>query len=194
MTDGGTKTKGLKFLPLDESTWKDFESLMGPRGGCGGCWCMTWRLQPKEFRVKKGEGNKKAMRKLVKSDKPLGIIAYHNDQPIGWCAVAPREEFIRLENSRVLQRVDDKPVWSITCFFIARPYRRKGLSVELLKAVIKFCRKKRVKILEAYPTVPYSENMPAAFAWTGIDSAFKKAGFVIAAQRSKSRPIMRRYL
>jgi predicted GNAT family acetyltransferase len=109
-------------------------------------------------------------------------------------AGALREKFIRLENSKVLARIDDKQVWSVTCSFIKKEFRRQGLSADLLKAVIEFCRKKKVKILEGYPTVPYNSNIPAAFAWTGISSAFIKAGFVEATRRSKARPIMRYYL
>ncbi len=184
----------LTFHPLDEKRWKDFETLMGERGGCGGCWCMSWRVQPKEFRSQKGAGNKRIMNRLVKSGEPIGIIAYLKEEPIGWCAVAPREKYIRLENSRVLRPIDEQPVWSVTCFFIARPYRRQGVSTALLKAVIEYCRKKKAKIIEGYPSVPYSESIPAAFAWTGIPSAFTKAGFKVAARRSKTRPIMRFYL
>jgi GNAT superfamily N-acetyltransferase len=150
---------------------------MGERGGCGGCWCMSWRVMPKIFSAQKGEGNKKAMHKLVKAGEPIGIIGYHKGEPIGWCAVAPREKYPRLENSKVLAPVDDNPVWSVTCFFIEKGFRRKGLSSEFLKGA-----------------VSYDKNMPAAFAWTGIPSAFKKAGFKEAARRSKSRPIMRYYV
>jgi len=186
--------KNLKFCPLTIERWDDFAKLFGERGACGGCWCMSWRITPKEFHKQKGEGNKKAMRNLVKAGEPIGVIAYVKDEPVGWCAVAPREKFIRLENSRVLRRIDDQPVWSISCFFIAKQYRRMGLSVELLNGVIKYCRKKKVKIIEAYPIKPYSKSMPAAFAWTGIISAFEKTGFTVAKKWSKFRPIMRYYL
>jgi GNAT superfamily N-acetyltransferase len=155
---------------------------------------MAWRIKPKDFDKQKGAGNKKAMKKIVYKNETPGIIGYVDGKPVGWCAVAPREKFIRLENSRILAKIDDEPVWSITCFFIAKPYRRQGLSTELLKGVIKFCKKKKVEILEAYPAEPYSYNIPAAFAWTGIPSAFTKAGFKVAARRSPKRPIMRYYL
>ena len=184
----------LKFYPLEKSRWEDFEELFKERGACGGCWCMAWRLKPKDFNKQKGTGNKKAMKKIVDKNEIPGILGYVDGKPVGWCAIAPREKFIRLENSRVLQKIDDKPVWSITCFFIAKPYRRQGLSTKLLKGVIEFCRKRKVKILEAYPAEPYSDNIPAAFAWTGIPSAFIKAGFKVAERRSPKRPIMRYYL
>jgi GNAT superfamily N-acetyltransferase len=127
---------------------------------------MSWRLNHAEFEKQKGAGNKRAMKKLVEEKKQIGIIAYLDGEPIGWCSVAPREKFIQLESSRVLKPIDDKPVWSITCFFLAKDYRRRGLSVDILKGVIAFCKMRCVKILEAYPIIPYSKNMPAPFAWT----------------------------
>ncbi len=186
--------KKIKFYLLDKSRWKDFEKLFGQRGACGGCWCMSWRLSSSEFQKNKGDKNKKLIKKIVEKEGAPGILAYYENEPIGWCAVAPREKFIRLNNSKVLAKIDDKPVWSVTCFFIHKDYRRIGLSTELLKAAIKFCKKRKAKILEAYPAEPYSSNMPAAFAWTGIPSAFVKAGFKVAERRSPKRPIMRYYL
>ena len=142
----------------------------------------------------KGAGNKRQMKRLVKAGEPVGIIAYSGHQPVAWCSFAPREKYIRLEHSRVLKRYDDEPVWSIPCFFIAKEFRRKGLSAEILKGVIAYCRRNNVKILEAYPIYPYSSDMPAAFAWTGFVSLFRKAGFSVVKRWSKARPIMRCYL
>lgn len=184
----------LKCYPLTKSRWNDFEELFGSKGACGGCWCMTWRLKNSTYEKQKGNGNKKAMKKIVFNNERPGIIGYLNRKPIGWCAVAPREKFIRLENSKVLKKIDNSKVLSITCFFISKEYRRSGLSGELLKGVIEYYKNKKIKILEAYPVEPYSENIPAAFAWTGIPSVFKKEGFVEAAKRSPRRPIMRYYL
>ncbi len=184
----------LTYKPLTTKNWQDFELLFGERGACGGCWCMAWRLKSSLFEKQKGIGNKKTMKRLVEEKEQIGIIAYDGKIPIGWCSFAPREKYLRLESSKVLSPIDDDPVWSITCFFMAKEYRKKGISTELLKSVIEFCRKKKVKILEGYPTVPYSESIPAAFAWTGIPSSFEKAGFVEVARRSKTHPIMRYYL
>ncbi|MHB1686937.1 MAG: GNAT family N-acetyltransferase [Ignavibacteriaceae bacterium] len=184
----------LNFHPLDKGRWKDFEKLFGERGACGGCWCMSWRLTSSDFEKQKGMANKNAMKKLVSLKEPLGILAYYEKEPIGWCSVSPREKFVRLEKSRVLKRIDDEPVWSISCFFIDKKYRRKGLSTELLKAVVKYCKSQGAEIVEAYPTVPYDDNIPASFAWTGIPSAFEKAGFKEVERRSKTRPVMRYFI
>ncbi len=152
---------------------------------------MSWRLPRSDFERQKGAANKNAMKKLVARREQIGIIAYADNKPIGWCAVGPRENYIRLENSRVLKRIDDKPVWSVTCFFILKECRRKGISVKLLEAVIDFCRRKKAYAVEAYPIIPYDKNMPAAFAWTGILSSFTRAGFVVVKRWSKARPIVR---
>ena len=155
---------------------------------------MAWRLKNSDFQKQKGEDNKNSIRKIIYSNEEPGILAYYENMAVGWCAVAPREKYIRLEKSKVLQRIDDKPVRSVSCFFVAKEFRRKGVSTELLKAAIEFCKSKGAKIIEAYPVVPYSENIPASFAWTGIPSAFEKAGFKEAARRSRTRPIMRYYI
>ena len=184
----------LNFLPVTKNNWKDFETLFGERGACGGCWCMSWLLTKKEFDANKGAGNKRKMKKLVESNAEPGILAYFNDEPIGWCAIAPRENFIRLEKSKVLKRIDDEAVWSIPCFFIKKEFRRKGFSTEILMAAAEYCKSKGVKIVEGYPAEPYANNIPAAFAWTGFPSSFRKAGFKEVERRSKSRPIMRYHI
>lgn len=182
------------FKPLSTDTWSSFEKLFGPKGACAGCWCMTWRLQKADYDRLKGEGNKKAIKKLASKNEPIGIIAFINDEPAGWCAVAPREKYVRLQTSRVLKPIDNQPVWSISCFFIAKQFRRQGLSVKLIKAALAYAKKQGAKIVEGYPLEPKDSKMPDVFAWTGILSSFIAAGFKEEKRNSESRPIVRCYL
>ena len=104
--------------------------------------------------------------------------------------------YVALERSRVLKPVDDQPapgVWSISCLFIARPHRRKGVSSKLIRAAAKFAKSRGAKIIEGYPVEPYTDAMPDAFAWTGLPESFARAGFKEVARRSKSRPIVRKH-
>ncbi len=183
-----------KFLPLAFERWKDIEILFGEHGACAGCWCMYWRESHKVFDQKKGEGNRIAFKRLVKGKEQTGIVAYDKKTPVGWIAFAPREQYARLETSKILKAVDDKPVWSVVCFFIEKNHRRKGLTVELLNEAAKHTKKNGGKILEGYPIDPDTDNYAPVFAYTGLASAFRKAGFTEAARRSDKRPIMRKIL
>jgi len=184
----------VKFEPLTRENWDDFETLFGERGACGGCWCMWWRLKRFEFEKNKGKRNKEAMSNIVNSGEIPGILAYSDNKPIAWCSVAPREKYHSLERSRVLKRIDDKPVWSVVCFFIDKRYRNKGVSVKLLLACIKYVKEKGGRVLEGYPVEPKKERIPEVFAWTGFANAFKAAGFIECARRSETRPVMRYYI
>lgn len=151
---------------------------------------MWWRLPRPQWNAQKGDGNKQAFRLIVDTGTPSGIIAYRGKDPVGWCAVAPREAFPMLQRSRTLQPLDELPVWSVTCLFVKKQERRKGLSVELLEAAVRFVRQQGGRLVEGYPVEPKAGRLPDAFAWTGTVTAFQKAGFVEAARRG-SRPIMR---
>jgi GNAT superfamily N-acetyltransferase len=181
----------LSFAPLTPQTWDDFADLFGKRGACGGCWCMYWRLKRSDFNQKKGNGTRKLMHNLVNKGRQPGIIAYQGKVAVGWCAVAQREEYPVLGNSRILSPVDTKPVWSIVCFFIRKEYRNQGISIALIQAAVDFVRKQGGKIVEGYPVEPKKDTMPAVFAYTGLAAAFRQAGFTEVARRSETRPIMR---
>jgi len=184
----------MKFVPVTKDRWSDFETLFGERGACGGCWCMFWRLARKEFESQKGKGNRKAMQAIVQSGKIPGILALSQGRPVAWCSVAPRDDFPALARSRILKPIDNLPVWSISCFFVEKKYRRKGLSFQMIKAAVDYVKKNGGSVVEAYPVEPKKDKMADAFAWTGLASAFIKAGFKECARRSETRPIMRFYI
>ena len=191
MTPDQPQEGSWQFHGLTPERWADFEELLGPRGATGGCWCMWWRLTGREFDAQKGEGNRRAVKAIVDSGQVPGILAYHEGHPVGWCSVAPREEFPRLGRSRILKPVDDEPVWSVVCFFIAKLYRRKGVARRLLKAALDYVRDCGGNILEGYPVEPKKSGIPDLFAFHGLASMFRSAGFKEVARRSETRPIMR---
>lgn len=182
----------LCFEPLTPDRWPDVAELFGPRGACAGCWCMVWRRTRAEWERGKGSGNRAAFQRVVRKGPPPGILAYVDRQAVAWCAVAPREAYVQLARSRVLKPIDAEPVWSVSCIFVTRAYRRRGVSVALLRAAGEFAASQGARIVEGYPVEPYSEKMPDAFAWTGTVAAFRAAGFAEAARGSAKRPIMRR--
>jgi len=185
----------LKIEPLSKDNWNKFLELFGKKGACGNCWCMSFRLKKSEFDAGKiGDGNKNRMKNIVWENKPAGILGFYGEKAIAWLAFAPREDFIKIENSRIHKRIDNKSVWSIPCFFISKDFRHQGLSVMILKAVIEYAKENNIKILEAYPTIPTQEKLPDAFAWVGLYKSFERAGFKIVDRKSKNRPMVRYYV
>jgi GNAT superfamily N-acetyltransferase len=186
-------TTELSFKPIKRNLWTDLEELFGPNGGCAGCWCMYWKLRGKEYEEAKGFETRQMHKSIVDSGVATGLLAYLHGDIVGWIAVEPRDSYPRLAHSRILKPVDDRTVWSVTCFFVAKKFRRKGITVELLKAAVEHVRKQGGKIVEGYP-VETQKDMPAPFIYTGIASAFEQAGFQEVARRSPTRPIFRFFI
>jgi GNAT superfamily N-acetyltransferase len=182
----------LEILPVTAERWSDLAALFGPRGACGGCWCMHWRLTSREYEAGKGAVNRRALQETVAAGPAPGLLAYDAGQPTGWCAVGPRATFARLVRSRILAPVDDRPVWSVVCFYVDRDHRGRGVTVALLEAATRYAAAQGARIVEGYPVEPRNENVPPVFAFTGLASAFRRAGFREVARRSPTRPIMRR--
>ncbi len=184
----------IVFQPATADRWKDVEKVLGERGGCGGCWCMFWRIPRKTWTDGKGAGNKRALKRVVTRGpmSPPGFWATSATSRSRGAPWRPARRIPALERSRVLKPVDDKPVWSVSCLFVLKAYRRKGVSVRMLEAAAEFARSNGASIVEGYPVEPSSERAPDPFIWTGTASAFRKAGFKEVARRSATRPIMRR--
>ena len=183
----------LAIHPLTPDRWDDLEKLFGPRGACAGCWCMYPRRTGTEGKTS-GEPNRRAFRKLVADGPPPGLLAYADGEPVGWVAIAPRTEYVRFARSRVLAPVDEQPVWSVPCFFVARGSRGRGLTVALLEAACAWAKSRGARIVEGYPIDTHGKSYAPAFAWHGLVPTFTSAGFREVLRRSDRRPIVRRTL
>ncbi len=135
-----------------------------------------------------------ALEKIIQSGQVPGILAYLGNEPIGWCSIAPREAFPVLDRSPTLRRIDDKQVWSIVCFFIAKEYRNFGYSKALIQAGCAFARAQGTKIVEAYPLKSKKPKVKSYNSYMGFHKTFKELGFEDMMSRSQVRPIMRLFL
>lgn len=184
----------MDFHPVTKDRWTDFERLFGPTGAYSGCWCMWWRITRSEFSSNGNAGNRKKMKKIVDSGVVPGILGYEDGEPVGWCSVAPREDYPSLNRSRVLKPVDDQPVWSIVCFFIHRDHRREGVGAKLLEGAVAYAIDHGATIIEAYPTKPRGRKLGPESSYMGIPKVFQRAGFEKVADPSEAKAIMRYYV
>lgn len=185
----------LEIHPVTPQRWDDLETLFGPSGAYSGCWCMYLRESAREFDENVGVGNRARFAEVVGSGREPGLLAYEDGRPVGWVAVAPREEYPRVLRSPVHKPVDDiDGVWSVTCFFIDRSARGQGIASALLDAAVEFARAQGARVVEAYPTDPGDARPPSAEMWRGSLEQFERAGFEVALRRKPARPIVRRVL
>jgi GNAT superfamily N-acetyltransferase len=187
----------VEILDLTPDLWPSFEKLFGENGACGGCWCMSWRLEKGErWADLKGAKAKRRMKQLITSGVALGALAFVDEEPVGWCSYGPRLDYARLNRARTLTCDDADQVWSIPCFFIRRDHRGSGVATALLRHVLSSLAKRGAKIAEGYPAkLPRSgAPIPAAFAWTGTRSLFDACGFKAVGKLGTSKQRMRRTL
>lgn len=187
-------TAALRIRALTTEDWPVLETLFGANGACGGCWCMYWRVPStgKYWDEHKGAENKKALRRLVQAGDARGLLAFAGNEAAGWCSVGPREDFAYLKRARKIGPAPGPSTWSVTCFYIPRPWRNEGIARQLLIAAVGYARSEGARYLEGYPVKPYSggRRIPDAFAHTGLSRLFERAGFTAAADAG-SRTVYR---
>ncbi|MGI8840308.1 MAG: GNAT family N-acetyltransferase [Caulobacteraceae bacterium] len=128
-----------------------------------------------------------ALDRRVQDDVPVGVLAYLSGEPVGWCSIAPRETLQGLERYKALARIDDAPVWSVVCFFIDRRARRRGATVELLRAAVAYAHAQGARIVEGYPVEPG----PRLYTYMGSPATFRAAGFVDVTPKGRQRRVVR---
>lgn len=180
----------LIVRPLTFDLWPALEDLFGKSGACNGCWCMYWRVGA-AYRKGPRDKNKSAFREIVKRGPPPGLIAFDGDVAVGWCQLTPRDALPWLDRAWRLKRVDELPVWSLSCFYVHIGYRRQGVTSQLIAAALRAAKQAKAPALEAYPLD--ARETPSA-SGTGYMATFARAGFKTIACHVPARPIMRHNL
>lgn len=186
----------MNTYPVTDERWNDLVQLFEAHGNPNYCWCMTWRMSGSTFRECNSQERREALKQTVQNGEPIGIIGYVDQTPVGWCSVAPRETYGRLERSRTLPRIDQKNTWSITCLFIKPGYLQQGYSLDLLKGAVEYARSHGAEVVEGYPVEPKEGKdgqltYKVSYRFMGYVSTFLKAGFRDVTPEGNSRKIMR---
>ncbi|MGQ0742443.1 MAG: GNAT family N-acetyltransferase [Alphaproteobacteria bacterium] len=180
----------LVIRPLTPDLWPKLEDLFGPTGACGGCWCMYWRIGSAYSKLPRAK-NKAAFKAVVKKGPPPGLLALADGVAVGWCQVTPRAALPRLERGRFTRAVDDWPVWSVSCFYVRKGWRGRGVMTALIDGALAHARKNKAPALEAYPVKTNGGKRSNPVMYTGSADSFARAGFKRVAEPAPHRPIMR---
>lgn len=177
----------VEFHPVTRERIADLARFSEAHGKFRYCSCMRWRMTSTEFKRSTKETRIAALDDMVCTSTPVGVLAYLDGEPIGWCSVAPRETLAGLERYRALPRIDEKDVWSVVCFFVDRSARRQGVTLGLLRAAVKYACSQGATLIEGYPVDPGAR----IYTYMGSISTFQEAGFENVTPRDQQRTIMR---
>jgi GNAT superfamily N-acetyltransferase len=193
----------LDIKPLTPDRLADLASLFEQGGDPKWCWCAYFRIRGFDFssggKARHRQVMETAVEETANEGRAPGLVAYEDDEAVGWLSVGPREDYERLAYSTVLKPIDDKPVWSLVCFVVGRRSRGRGIARNLLRAGIDYAREHGATMLEAYPVdVPDGEHIPSGSVYRGTLTMFERAGFKVVERRptpgGPPRPIVRRAL
>jgi GNAT superfamily N-acetyltransferase len=187
----------LDVKPLTTDRFADLAELFNEGGDPKWCWCQYFRKQGLDWSNSTTAKNRASLESLAaRPDLAPGLIGYLDGRVVGWVSLAPREDYARLTNAKVLARVDDKLVWSVVCFVVSKGARGQGVAAAMLQGAIAYAREQGATMLEAYPVSATRGRISPANAFHGVQSMYEKAGFTVVAERQWNkttpiRPIMR---
>ena len=161
------------------TVFEDVETMVGPkRPDANVCWCLSYRIPSKENQALTGPARGERVKQLIE-EGPIGVLAYDEDEVVGWAAVAPRTD-TTFARSRKIPHVDDLDVWSVWCIRVRPGHRGKGISHHLLQGAVTFARDRGAPILEGYPVDNHGEKVDLTMAYVGTRGLFEQAGFTKA--------------
>ena len=191
----------IEIHPLTPDRLPDLAALFGQGGDPKSCWCAWFRLRGIQFHNSTAVTNRKVLEEAVETtatdDRSPGLIAYRDGEAIGWVSLGPRDDYERLQHSKILARIDERPVWSIVCFVVGRKARGQGVASVLLNAAVDYAREHGATLLEGYPVETDGKRIPSANVYKGTVGMFERAGFAVVERRQFNRstpvrPIVRR--
>jgi GNAT superfamily N-acetyltransferase len=188
----GGNMQNLSIKALSIETWKGFEQLVQKHNGVwGGCWCTAFH--PKSpLRGQSQELTKSYKEKLVKEDKAHAALVFDGDICVAWCQFGPPQELPNIYHRKEVESKMTKPDWRITCIFVDKDYRKKGLSFFALNGALELIKDLGGGIVESYPQDTEGRKVSNSFLYNGTREIFEKAGFNYEGKKGKNHCIMRK--
>jgi len=192
---------GISVVPANEASWEDLQTVFGARGQGSRCQCQRYKLRSRES-FASSPVEERAFRLRLQTDcghpesgTTSGLVAYLDNEPVGWCAIEPRTAYPGLlRNNRVPWegRAEDKAddsVWAVTCFFTRAGFRKRGVSRALARAAVEFAHEHGARAIEGYPII--TKNVISAELHAGTEDVLADAGFTEVSRPTLRRVVMR---
>lgn len=171
----------IEVKPATTAVFDDVAAMLGPKNPDSSvCWCLSHRLDAKTNRELVGPARGEYVRGLCSRTVAPGVLAYEDDEVVGWAAVAPRSE-LPFARSTKIPHVDNVPVWSVWCIRVRPGHRGRGISHALLDGAVTYARSQHAPAIEGYPVDNKGEKVDLTMAYVGTRRLFERAGFTKAA-------------
>ena len=193
-----SKAVDLTVSPVTVERLGDVADLFCTNGTTRGCWCMYFIVGRSAFSAGYGRGNRASFEALAQeSEQPMGLLAYRDGRPVGWCATGPRSRYERTvgPRTRILAGRDpaeDHTVWLVPCFFVRVGERGRGITSALLTEAVELARSHGAPAIEGFPRA--AGLAPSPDDYLGREEWFAACDFVPIAHPTPKRVVMRREL
>jgi hypothetical protein len=184
--------ENVSIKALNIETWKDFEQLAQKHNGVwGGCWCTAFHPKSPEQR-RSQESTKSYKKTLVREDRAHAALVFDGDICVAWCQFGPPQELPNIYHRKEVESKMTMPDWRITCFFVDRDHRKRGLSFIALNGALELIKNSGGGVVESYPQDTQGRKISNSFLYNGTRDIFEKAGFTYEGKKGKNHCIMRK--
>lgn len=188
-----------RIVPARPDTWPAVARVMQTPGDPEVCWCQVFRHPREEWDARPVDQNRADLQGLVAGARAPGLVAYDDDEPVGWVSVAPLSGMSRILTSEFFTATRDgedlSRRWVINCFVVRREARGRGLLSQLLSAAVEHARGQGADVVEGYPLDPErADEVNADELFCGTVRHFEDQGFEVAAPLGPSRMLMTKRL
>jgi GNAT superfamily N-acetyltransferase len=185
---------GYTVKPLDTSTWDAFAQLAGRHNGVwNGCWCTWFHATPAERGGKErtSDSNRTLKQRLVSEGRAHAALVFDGDEAVAWCEYGSPGELPNIYHRKEYEAgLDRLPDYRLTCFFVDKRYRRKGVAAVALRGALDLIAQAGGGVVEAYPHDTAGEKVSASFLYNATRSMFEQAGFDYQRPKGKKNCVM----
>ena len=184
--------EGYRIEPLSPQTWDAFADLAERHNGVwGGCWCAWFHLHP-DPPERRELGNREFKRRLVEGNRAHAALVFDGDVAVAWAQFGPIQELPNIHHRKEWEQgLVRRPDYRITCLFVDRAYRRKGMAAVAVRGALALIAAAGGGLVEAYPhDLPAGKKTSSSFLYNATRTMYEQLGFSYQRPKGKGNCVM----